>query len=80
VPIVEDVLVELQQAGSSEFADGGIVQSRYRVWLGASAPLSGWDAIEVDGQTFELDGDANAVWNPTLRTVHHVECEVVLTR
>jgi hypothetical protein len=73
-------VVELQQVGSGEDLDGGLLTSRYRVWLPADAPIDGWDAIEVGGETYELDGDPNPVWNPSTQSVHHVEAEVTLAR
>ena len=75
-----DVPIEIQTSGSSEFAEGGILSSRWRVWLAADVELSGWDAIELNGVVYELDGDPAQMWSPLTRSVHHVECEVVGTR
>ena len=75
------VACEIQQAGSGEDHEGAIQTSRFRVWLPAGATdLGGWDAIQVDGSTYELDGDPWPVWHPPTRTVHHVEAEAVLVR
>ena len=80
--VVEDaVACELQQAGSGEEHEGATQTSRWRVWLPAGAgDLGGWDAIRVDGQVYELDGDPAPVWHPPSRSVHHVEAEAVRVR
>jgi hypothetical protein len=73
-------VVELQQLASGEDHEGGLLTSRFRCWLPADAPLEGWDAISIDGVLYELDGDPNPVWNPSTRSVHHVEAELTLAR
>lgn len=74
------VVCELQQTSSSEDHEGGLQLTRYRVWLPADAPLEGWDALELDGAVYELDGDPNPVWHPPTRSVHHVEAAVSRAR
>jgi hypothetical protein len=78
--VATDVLCELQQSGQSEAADGAIQSARFRVFLPGDSPLSGWDAIELDGERYAVEGDASALWNPRERRFHHVEAEVVRTR
>jgi hypothetical protein len=74
------VVCELQQTSSGEEHEGGSLVTRFRVWLPADVELDGWDAIVVDGDTYEVDGDPSRVWNPLTQTVHHVEGEVVRAR
>jgi hypothetical protein len=77
---VVDVMAELQQMGATEALEGGLQTTRWRVFLPPDAPLDGWDAIEVEGRTYELDGDPNPIRSVLDDALHHVEAEAVLTR
>jgi hypothetical protein len=75
--VAEPVTCELQQEGATE-AEGGAVQvSAWRVYLAAAAAdVRGWDALEVAGATYEVDGDAWTVRNPRTGAISHVEARV----
>jgi hypothetical protein len=78
--VVDDVLCELQQAGSREDSTGAVQISTYRVFLPAGTPLRGWDAIRLtsSGEVLELDGDAFEPRSP-LTGDAHVEAVAVRT-
>ena len=49
----------------------------WRAFLPASTTdLAGWDALVVDGVTYELAGHPNPVHNLRLGTVDHVEASL----
>jgi hypothetical protein len=74
VEVTSDVVVEIQQAGTSEALEGQVMSASYRVFLPATeATLAGWDALDVDGERYELDGDPAPQYNPRLGAVSHVE-------
>jgi hypothetical protein len=47
-----------------------------RLFLHADAPLDGWDAVEVDGERWEVDGPPRREYRPLSFSYHHVICEV----
>lgn len=59
-----------------ESRDGAIVGEGYRLFLEASSPLEGWDAVSIDGHRYEVIGAPWPVWNPRTARVHHVEANV----
>jgi hypothetical protein len=72
---VTSSVCELQTAGSREEQGGAVQITLYRLFLPAGTPLRGWDAVRVDGQLLELDGDAAAPASP-LTGVRYVEAIV----
>jgi hypothetical protein len=67
---------ELQQEVGWE-AEGGVIQlSTWRVFLPAGTPADGWDAVNVDGDLYELEGDAWPARNPRTKNFTHVEARV----
>lgn len=79
--VAEPVACELQPAGSSEDHDDNVQSSSWRIFLPAScADLGGWDALELDGELYELTGDPGVEWSPRLRQVSHVEALVARVR
>lgn len=82
---LEDVVVgttrcELQQTTAGEVLEGRIMATGWRVFLPADVDLAGVDALRVDGELLELDGDPWHVRNPRTSSVHHVEAQVRRTR
>lgn len=76
-----ETLCELQQSTDTEHHDGRVQSTTWRVWLPAElAGVTGWDALRVDGELFELDGDPWPVRNPRTSVVSHVEARVTRTR
>jgi hypothetical protein len=79
--VVERATVcELQLQSTGEDHEGGLLASRWRVFLPADVELDGWDALIVDGVTLELEGEATRVWNPLTQSVHHVEADLTRAR
>jgi hypothetical protein len=79
--VAEPIACELQPAGSSEDHGDNVQSSSWRVFLPAScADVAGWDALELDGETYELAGDPSPLWHPRLQTVDHVEAIVTRVR
>lgn len=71
---VGEVAVEIQQAGSAEAHEGAVMRSNWRVFLPAEVDdVGGWDALELEGERYELEGDPWAAFNPRLGVVTHVE-------
>lgn len=72
---------ELQQVGSREENGEALEVTTWRCWLPpetAALDARGWDAIRVDGRTYELSGDVWGVVNPRTGETHHAEA--MLTR
>ena len=79
--VEEAVACELQPTGSSEDHADNVQSSSWRLFLPAScADVAGWDAVDLDGERYELAGDPGPVWSPRLQTVDHVEAIVVRVR
>jgi len=79
--VAEPIVCELQPAGSSEDHGDNLQTSQWRVFLPASAAdVGGWDALELDGETYELAGDPGIHWHPRLGAVDHVEATLVRVR
>ena len=70
---------ELQQSGAREELDGNVQVVTWLVFLPASAPARGWDALDVDGRVLELNGDAWAVRNPRTGELSHVQAYLTET-
>ena len=76
VEVSEPLKGELQQESSSEAHGAASQVSLWRVFLPATAPARGWDAVRfpVDGgQVFELEGDAWLARNPRTGEPSHME-------
>jgi hypothetical protein len=67
---------ELQQVAAGDAHDGRVQQTGWRVFLPAAVELDGVDAIRIDGELLELDGDPWPVRHPRTGAVHHVEAAV----
>jgi hypothetical protein len=79
--ITGPVACELQQAGSTEALGDAVQVSTWRVFLPVGASdVGGWDALELDGDRYELVGDPWPVWNPRLAAYDHVEALVQRVR
>lgn len=74
VVVSRDVPCDVQQVSAREALEAGLQIGTWRAFLPAeAADLAGWDAMTVDGVTYELNGDPNPVFNPRLGVVDHVE-------
>lgn len=73
-------LVEIQPVSSGEEGEGALLPGRFRVFLPADCPATGWDALVIDGETYELAGDPAEYWLPLSKRLHHLEADVLLTR
>ena len=72
-----DTVCEIQQRRRDEPADQGELSSTD--WLGffpAGTALDTGDAVQVDGERFELVGDPWPVRNPRTRAVSHIEASL----
>jgi len=70
------VACELQQESAYE-DEGGVLQlTTWRLYLPASAPSSGWDALQLGSELYELEGDAWLARNPRTQLDSHVEARV----
>jgi hypothetical protein len=75
--VSESVACEVQQEGASEDHGDAVQTSTYRAILAAdAADVRGWDALDLAGVVYELDGDAWTVRNPRTGVVSHVEARV----
>ena len=72
---------ELQPSGANEAHGDALQVSTWRLFLGPEhATASGWDAVEVGGELFELVGDPAPIWNPRALAYDHVEATVQRVR
>jgi hypothetical protein len=56
---------------------GAVVGESLRLFLDASAPLTGWDAVTVeDYGKYEVIGRPWRVFNPRTAQVHHTEADI----
>jgi hypothetical protein len=76
VVVGEPVACELQMQTSFEDHGAALQSSTYRLILAPLAGVRGWDALELDGVTYELDGDAWLARNPRTGQLSHVEAIV----
>jgi len=65
-----------RQIASEQGEAGVVVGESMRLFLAAGTPLTGWDAVTIGGQEYEVIGDAWEVFNPRLGAVHHVEADI----
>lgn len=75
-----DAVCEVQQARRDEpVAAGETSDTRWLIWLLPDVEddlprrLDTGDAVEVDGDVYELVGDPDRVRDPWRRTTHHIE-------
>jgi hypothetical protein len=67
---------ELQQLTSTEAGEAAIELTVWQAFFPAGTVLSGADAIQVDGETYELLGDAWPVRHPRTGRESHVQAQV----
>lgn len=74
----EDVACWLEPMGSREELglDPAVQLATHRLFLPPTTPPRGWDAIEVGGVRYELQGDGFARVRPQDGISHHVEAYV----
>lgn len=73
----QPVAVEVQQETSGEDNESAVMVSTWRCFLDPSvADVRGWDGVEIDGVTYEVDGDAWPVRNPRTGRLSHVEARI----
>jgi hypothetical protein len=70
----EDVAgCQVQPVSSAEqLGTGDTVTTRYRLFAPAGVDLDAVDAVEVDGRSYEVDGETSR-WSDLLGVPHHVE-------
>lgn len=78
--VVGSTRCELQQTTAGEDHEGRVLTTGWRLFLPADVDLDGWDALDVDGELVELDGDPWPVRHPLTGEVHHVEASARRTR
>lgn len=73
-----DVIGHVQPvAAPEEIASGrDAIVTRYRAWLPAGDPVTGYDRIVYDGQTYEVDGDPER-WPSATGGLDHVSLLLV---
>jgi len=72
--VARAVPCDIQQLSAREANEDAAQVGSWRAFLPASAAdLTGWDALTVDGVTYELAGAPWPVFNPRLGVVDHVE-------
>lgn len=77
---VVDTVCELQQRQRSE--DDGHNELSKTSWLlvlDTGETITARDAVVVDGDRYELDGEPADVWNPRTQLISHIEATVVRT-
>lgn len=76
--VVTDLLVKghISQHSGIEAQQGQVVGAGFRLFLAADAPVTGWDAVEVDGLSYEIVGAPWQVFSPRTGVVHHVEADI----
>lgn len=62
----------------SEALQGAVTGARYRLFLMAGAPITGWSAATVDGVKYEIVGRPWPVFNPRTQLVHHIEADMAV--
>lgn len=74
---VTETVCHFQQTSSSERSD--VSETRFRVFLLPTTQLAAGDAIVVDDETYEVEGDPWKVWNPRLQETSHIEADMIHT-
>ena len=77
---VTETVCELQQRQRSE--DDGhneLSESSYLLVLNVGTVITARDAVVVNDERYELDGEVADVWNPLTQQVSHIEATVVRT-
>ncbi|MFF1633970.1 hypothetical protein [Leifsonia sp. NPDC058248] len=73
------VLGYLEQQTSVEFIlDRETTVSKWVAYLPAGTVIGPLDHIGFQGQTFQVDGEPQFVWNPRVREVDHIEAALVV--
>ena len=52
-------------------------KTQWQAWLPAGTTIGHLDRIGFNGQTFEVDGEPWAVWNPGRQVVSHIVVKLV---
>lgn len=55
---------------------GAVVGETMRLFLRSGVPLTGWDAVTIGGERFEVIGAPWEVFDPRRANVHHVEADI----
>lgn len=67
----------LNDVSSSEVVDGrDALISGWKLYLPADADVTGFDRVEIDGVTYEVNGPPSKAQTP--KRVHHIECRLLL--
>lgn len=67
----------LQQASTTEYTtDRDTTVTQWVLFLPAGTPIGPQSQVTYDGQTFQVDGQPERVWNPRTATVSHIEAKL----
>ena len=67
----------LQQASTVEFTtDRDTTVTQWTVFLPAGTVIGPQSQVDYGGQTFQVDGQPEQVWNPRTGTVSHIEAKL----
>jgi hypothetical protein len=73
----EPVACELQQESATEANDAALQVTTWRAYLHPdAADVRGWDGLQLEGVTYELDGDAWTARNPRTGQISHLEARL----
>jgi hypothetical protein len=76
VTVEQGAALELQQEVSYEAEGGALQLSTWRLFLPPYLGVDGWDAVDIDGEVYELEGDAWLARNPRTGENTHIEARV----
>lgn len=76
VPATSTTMGELQQTETGEALEGAAQHTTWLLFLPPDAELAGADAVVVDGDRYQLDGDPWIVHNPRLGRADHLEVKL----
>lgn len=67
----------LQQASTTEYTtDRDTTVTQWVIFLPAGTVIGPQSQVVYDGQTFQVDGQPERVWNPRTASVSHVEAKL----
>jgi len=84
-PVLTEVITQTkcyvrQRRTTDASEEGTVLSEHWEVFLPADTPIQAWDAVELDGERYEVIGAPDHEWNARLGEVNHITIAIARGR
>lgn len=84
-PVLTETITETkcyvrQRRTTDASEEGTVLSEHWEVFLSRDTPIRAWDAVELDGERYEVIGAPDHEWNARLGEVNHITLAIARGR